>query len=262
MEVRNVQCSVAAPASRLPGLDLAINPYRGCEHSCAYCYAQDVTRFEMDRPWGEVVETKVNIARQLKRELSRGTKGVYGVGTVTDPYQPLEEELELTRGCLSLLRRFDADTSILTKSDLIVRDMDLMADWDGLEVGMSIACADDVTAALVEPRAPPPTRRFEALARLSAEGVDVYLMAAPIIPTLSDSEEQVDVLVASAHASGVRRIMWDMWSPKPVATGRLRAALEHAGFDLPSDLRAAAKVTGDRLAKACSEKGIQLVSAF
>ena len=262
MEVRYVECAVAAPASRLPGLDRAINPYRGCTHSCAYCYAQDVTRFETDRLWGDVVEAKVNIARRLKRELSRGTKGVYGVGTVTDPYQPLEKKLELTRSCLSLLRRFDADTSILTKSDLVVRDMDLMADWSGLEVGMSVACADDAVAAIVEPRSTAPTERFKALGQLSAEGVEVYLMAAPIIPHLSDSKEQMELLVSSARASGVQRIMWDMWNPKPIATRRLRAALNSAGLDVPSDIAAAAKATGDHLARACSDAGIQLVSAF
>lgn len=262
MEVRYVECSVAASASKLPGLDRAVNPYRGCAHSCAYCYAQDVTRFEMDRPWGDVVEAKVNIARRLKHELSRGAEGVYGLGTVTDPYQPLEKKLELTRGCLSLLRRHGASASILTKSDLVVRDIDIMAEWPELEVGMSIACAEDEAAAVVEPNAPPPTRRFDALSKLSAEGVDIYLMAAPIIPHLSDSREQLELLVEAAHESGVKRIMWDMWNPKPIATRRLRASLEAAGFGVSKPTSASSASIEGHLADACSRKGIQLVSAF
>ena len=75
--VRLVQCKSAASPSRLPGLDWALNPYRGCGHSCAYCYAQDVTRFEMSKPWGETVEVKVNFVQRLKRDLERGAHGVY-----------------------------------------------------------------------------------------------------------------------------------------------------------------------------------------
>lgn len=262
MEVRYVECAVAAPPSKLPGLDRAINPYRGCVHACAYCYAQDVTRFETGRPWGEVIEAKVNIARRLKRELSRGSKGVYGLGTVTDPYQPLERKLELTRSCLALLRRFDAKASILTKSDLILRDIDLMRGWPGLEVGMSIACADDVMAAKVEPYASPPSKRLESLARLSEAGVDVYLMAAPVIPGLSDSQASLERLVEAAHSSDVRRMMWDMWNPKSFAARRLRTALDDAGMPPPGARATASSSVSSILKKACKEKGIQLVEAF
>jgi DNA repair photolyase len=262
LEVRYIECSVAAPPSKLPGLDRAINPYRGCAHACAYCYAQDVTRFEAGRPWGEVVEAKANIARRLKRELSRGTKGVYGIGTVTDPYQPLEEKLELTRSCLSLLRRFDARASILTKSELVLRDIDLMVGWPGLEVGMSIACADDAVAGIVEPNASQPSKRFKALAKLADEGVDVYLMAAPVIPGLSDSQQLLERLVEAAHGSGVKRVMWDLWNPKAMAAIRLRTALEGAGRSMPRAGAAAASNTSSILRRACEDKGIQLVSAF
>jgi DNA repair photolyase len=262
LEVRYVECSVAAPPSKLPGLDRAINPYRGCAHACAYCYAQDVTRFEVGLPWGEVVEAKVNIARKLKHELSRGLKGVYGVGTVTDPYQPLEVKLELTRNCLTLLRRFDARASILTKSGLVLRDIDLMMDWPGLEVGMSIACPDDAVSRLVEPHASPPSKRFQALAKLADEGVDVYLMAAPVIPGLSDSQQLLERLVEAAHSSGVGRIMWDLWNPKAMAANRLRTALERTGREMPSSGAAASSNASSILRRACGDRGIQLVEAF
>ena len=262
-EVRYAECSSATSASKLPGLDRALNPYRGCAHSCAYCYAQDVTRFETDLRWGDVVEAKVNIAQKLKKELSKGPKGVYGVGTVTDPYQPLEDRLALTRSCMAILRRFDARTSVLTKSDLILRDVDLLEGWDSAEVGLSIACADDRIASIVEPHAPPPSRRFDALAKLSDAGVDVYLMAAPVIPGLSDSTELLEALVDAAQAAGVRRIMWDTWNPKRIASERLEEALQAAGRELPKAQGRAKNASPSRvLQKSCKAKGIQLVEAF
>src|SRR4030067_905350 len=84
-EIRLRTSSGATTPSRLPGLDRALNPYRGCAHSCAYCYAQDVTRFEMARPWGSVIEVKSNLVQKLKKELERGPKGGYGVGILAAP---------------------------------------------------------------------------------------------------------------------------------------------------------------------------------
>jgi DNA repair photolyase len=263
MDVRLVQCSTAAPPSRLPGLDWAVNPYRGCSHSCAYCYAQDVTRFEMGATWGSIVEVKVNIVQRLKKELSRKCTGVYGVGTVTDPYQPLEAEHELSRGCLSLLKRFGAQTSILTKSDLVLRDLDLLVDWPGVEVGLSIGTVDEGACSVIEPGAPAPGRRFEALRRLSDSGVGVYLMAAPIIPAISDSERSLHQLVEAADRSGVKRIVWDGWNPKPVARRRLESALACSGLVDPKDLTGRAnRRVASVLRDECGSRGLQLADAF
>lgn len=262
VEVRLVQCTSAAPPSRLPGLDRAVNPYRGCAHSCAYCYAQDVTRFETNRPWGSLVEVKVNIVQRLKRELERGLKGVYGVGTVTDPYQPLERSHQLTRGCLSMLKRFGAEASVLTKSDLVLRDMDVLHGWDDVEVGMSIACADERIAGVVEPGAPSPRVRFDALSALADAGVDVYLMAAPVIPGISDSTQSLKALVESAAAAGVERVMWDPWNPKPIAANRLGSALNDAGMCLGSSTGEDASRARSELGVSCRRMGIRLVDAF
>lgn len=263
MEVRLVRCRTATSPSGLPGLDLALNPYRGCAHACAYCYAQDVTRFEPDLPWGSVVEVKTNIVQMLRRELSRGPKGVYGVGTVTDPYQPLERKHELTRGCLALLRRAGAKASVLTKSDAILRDLEVLVGWKGVEVGVSIGIPDERIASRIEPGAPPPKKRFEVLSALSSAGVDVYLMAAPIIPRISDEDTALRHLVASAQEAGVRRLIWDRWNPKPLASARLAHRLEQMGLELPQGdeterLRRALHV----LSQECEARGIELVSSF
>jgi len=261
--VRLVECKSAISRSRLPGLDWAINPYRGCAHACRYCYAQDVTRFEMDKEWGSVIEAKTNIVSRLKRELEKGTEGVYGIGTVTDPYQPAEREYKLTRGCLVLLKRANARVSILTKSDLVLRDLDVLAGWDGAEVGISIGCPDDDVAAITEPGACPPSRRFKALAELSRADISSYLMAAPILPGVCDSEESLNDLVARAGGVGVRKIIWDVFNPKPLATSRLNGALTSRG------LAASPPHKGDRIAalrsimyRECSLRGIELEDAF
>jgi len=258
-----VDCKSAASPSRLPGLDWAINPYRGCAHACAYCYSQDVTRFETDEPWGEVVEVKANIVRQLRRELQRGPRGVYGVGTVTDPYQPLERRHELTRGCLSALRRVGAEVSVLTKSALVLRDLDLLVGWAGAEVGISIASMDADVASVVEPGAPRPCERARALAELSSSGVRTYLMMAPVIAGLSDSKENIAGVVGTASEAGVGYIMWDKFNRKPMAASRLQEALARAGLEAPCELTRTEEARVRALLKEeCGKAGIKLVDAF
>ena len=263
MTVRLVECKSAVSRSRLPGLDWAINPYRGCAHACRYCYAQDVTRFEMDKEWGSVVEAKINIVSKLKKELEKGAKGVYGIGTVTDPYQPAEKEYELTRGCLVQLKRAKARVSILTKSDLVLRDSDVLRDWDGSEVGISIGCPDDNVASVTEPGACPPSRRFAALARLSEARIANYMMAAPILPGICDSQEALEELVQKASEAGVGRLIWDVFNPKPLATARLKSALSTKGFIVRHPhKRAEADAVRAILAHQCSIRGIELLDAF
>jgi DNA repair photolyase len=263
VDVRPVQCRRAASPSGLPGLDWAINPYRGCAHSCIYCYAQDVTRFEQSRSWGDVVEVKIGIVQSLKRELEKDTAGVYGVGTVTDPYQPLEKEYELTRGCLALLKRYGARVSILTKSDLVLRDMDILRSWTNVEVGISIGCANQDVAKLLEPGAATPGRRFRALQKLSEEGVSAYLMAAPIVRGLSDSEESIAELVRLADESGVHRIIWDKYNPKPMASDRMVRALSSAGLEMATQDMAAGEERMRRVfVEECRRSGIDLEEAF
>ena len=264
VDVRLRQCKRAGSPSRLPGLDWAINPYRGCAHSCVYCYAQDVTRFEPSRSWGEIVEVKIGIVQSLKRELEKErSAGVYGIGTVTDPYQPLEKEYELTRGCLALLKRHAAKVSILTKSDLVLRDLDLLRSWTGAEVGISIGCADQDVAKLLEPGAPTPDKRFRALQKLSGEGVSTYLMAAPIVRGLSDSKGSTAELLRRAGESGVHRIIWDKYNPKPMASERMAKALSSAGLETGAHHTAA---DAERLRKIFIEEsrrsGIVLEEAF
>ncbi len=262
MVVRTVECKSAASRSGLPGLDKALNPYRGCSHRCAYCYAQDVTRFEMSKPWGMDIEVKLNLVERLSKELKKDSSGVFGIGTVTDPYQPLEEKYELTRGCLIELRRTGASISVLTKSDLVLRDLDLLRGWEDAEVGVSIGCTDARISSILEPGAPVPERRLAALKALNDASIKTYIMAAPVIVGVSDLEQQLRELVAGASEAGVMRIMWDKFNPKPIAGRRLREALLAHGMKWqvsgPQDVDRIQAI----LRRESALAGIELMEAF
>ncbi len=204
----------------------------------------------------------MDIVQRLKKELERGLGGVYGVGTVTDPYQPLEARHQLTRGCLSMLKRYGAQASVLTKSGLVIRDIDILRGWEGAEVGMSVACVDEKITQIIEPGAPPPRVRFEALSSLVEAGVDVYLMAAPIVPGISDSEPLLEELVAATADAGIRRVMWDPWNPKPIASARLEHALELAGKEAVATRSRANISASAQLRDLCGAHSIQLIDAF
>ncbi|MBU1157932.1 MAG: radical SAM protein [Candidatus Thermoplasmatota archaeon] len=263
LAVKLVKCKNAVSPSKLPGLDWAVNPYRGCEHGCAYCYVQDLTRFSLGSTWGETVEVKANFAKQLKKELGKRVSGVYGIGTVTDPYQPAEARYELTRNCLQILKRFGASVSILTKSDLVLRDLDILSSWAGAEVGISLACVDEGVSSILEPRAPAPIRRLGALSKLVDAGIDTYLMAAPIVPELSDSEKMIHQLVDQVASVGVKKIMWDRYNPRPFADARMVSRFPHIEI---SDLHSPRDPFGFKMRcameYACSERGIVLLDAF
>lgn len=205
---------------------------------------------------------KVNFVHVLAKQLAKGSRGTFGLGTVTDPYQPLEKEYELSRGCLKELRRAGSHVSVLTKSDIVLRDLDILSGWEGSEVGVSLGSIDENVSVLLEPGAPSPERRLEALRRLSADSVDTYVMAAPIVPGISDSEESLRTLVRKTEKSGSKRIMWDKFNPKPMAGARLRRALAAKSLQLgKSDGAWTAFVRGVLLDE-CGARGIELLDAF
>ena len=123
MVVRKIEAKTALSPSNLPGLDLTLNPYRGCEHNCVYCYAPYLFRMARDE-WSKV-GAKLDLPRLIAKEALK-KPGVIGLSTATDPYQPIEAELGLTRRCLQELVKAKAKVSVLTKSDLVLRDVDLL----------------------------------------------------------------------------------------------------------------------------------------
>lgn len=190
------------------GFERSINPYRGCEHGCIYCYARPSHAYLGHSP-GLDFETKLtvkpNAATALKRELSAPSyePKVIALGTNTDPYQPIEREWQLTRQILQLFAETRHPVSITTKSTLILRDTDLLSDLakHGLvRVLISITTLDRKTSRSMEPRAATPMRRLDVVRALNAAGVPTGILMAPVIPALTDHE--VESLLAASAAAG------------------------------------------------------------
>lgn len=178
------------------GFDRSINPYRGCEHGCIYCFARPTHAYLGLSP-GLDFETRLyakpEAATLLAKELSNPRYRVrpIAIGTNTDAYQPLERRMMVMRSILMVLSRFHHPVSILTKSDLITRDLDILAPMGAKNLTrcmFSITTQDGKLARAMEPRAPAPHRRFEALRRLVGEGIKTGVMLGPMIPGLNDSE--------------------------------------------------------------------------
>ena len=193
------------------GFSTSINPYRGCEHGCIYCYARPAHAYMGLSPGLDVESMlffKPEAARLLERELSspRHVPEVIHIGGNTDPYQPQERRLRVTRGVLEVLSRFNHPFSVISKSGLILRDLDLlapMAQRNLVRVAISITTLDRKLARSMEPRAATPEKRLDAVKRLTDAGVPTVVMFAPCIPGLNDHEmEAVLERAAAAGASG------------------------------------------------------------
>ncbi|HUH48873.1 MAG TPA: PA0069 family radical SAM protein [Mycoplana sp.] len=190
--------------------DRSVNPYRGCEHGCIYCFARPSHAF-MGLSAGLDFESRLfakpDAPRLLERELSKpGYKPrVIAIGTNTDPYQPIEKEWRIMRQILEVLEAANHPVSIVTKSALIMRDIDILSRMaaKGLAwVGLSVTTLDRKLARTMEPRAATPTRRLEAMRALSEAGVPVSVMAAPLIPGLNDHE--LERILDSGKAAGAQ----------------------------------------------------------
>jgi DNA repair photolyase len=164
-------------------LDYTINPYVGCEHGCTYCYARFIKRFTGHREgWGQFVDVKINAPSLLQHEIRKKEIGRVWISGLGDPYQPLEKEYELTRRCLEILSRCGWPVTIQTKSPLVLRDMELLRKFKGLEVTFSIATANENVRRIFEPNSPSLRERIEALKKLHSEGVKTSAMIAPMLP--------------------------------------------------------------------------------
>jgi DNA repair photolyase len=189
------------------GFDRAINPYRGCEHGCIYCFARPTHAYLGYSP-GLDFETKLvykpEVGELLEKELRKPgyVPRPIALGTNTDPYQPVERTLKLTRTILSVLDRFNHPVTIVTKSALVLRDLDLlvpMAQRNLVRVCLSVTTLDNALARRMEPRAAAPARRLQAIEALSRAGIPAGVMAAPMIPGLNDAEME-SILESSARA--------------------------------------------------------------
>ncbi len=190
--------------------DASLNPYRGCEHGCIYCYARpshEYLGFSAGLEFESKILVKTDAPRLLQDKLgSRSWKPqVVAIGANTDPYQPIEAKLKITRGCLEVFAEFRNPVAIVTKGSLVTRDSDVLAQlarFDAAAVNVSITTLDRDLGRIMEPRAAPPRRRLETVAELTRQKIPVGVMLAPIIPGLTDHE--IPAIVEAATRAGAQ----------------------------------------------------------
>lgn len=255
MPVVEVPCKSALVPSLLSGYDWALNPYRGCAFDCLYCYAPDVVR--MDRAvWATTIFVKRSMPTVLAKEVRKKKRGVVGISTVTDPYQPAERALEVTRKCLEVLARAKWPVSVLTKSPLVTRDTDVLSRMEGAEVGFSIATGDDRERKRWEAQCPSVDARFKALSQVAAAGVRAYVFAGPLYP--ESSPEAMGSLAQKAARAGAAEVMVDSLHPRP---GALLQVLERTSPAARAAWDARTAVLVQALADACHAVGLPCAAA-
>jgi DNA repair photolyase len=251
VEYREEPCKVAL--NRVKGMPFAwsLNPYMGCVHRCTFCY---VRAFELraDRPsgaeYGRSIRVKVNVADVLRKELARRgrERETVSIGAATDPYQPAEGRYRLTRACLEVLRDARNPFHVITRSPMIVRDVDVLAEAAvraKVSVSFSIPTLDEDVWRRTEPGTPPPCQRFRALRTLVDAGIDAGVAVAPILPGISDRPEQLAAVVEAARAAGARHLWTGVLHLRP---GTREHFLAELARDWPEHLADYERLYGTR----------------
>lgn len=252
--------------NRTPLGDYSLNCYTGCTHACVYCYARFMQRFHPHaEPWGDFVDVKVNAVEVLKRQLRRAEPGEVFVSSACDGWQPIENQWRLTRRCCELLLERGFRVSLLTKSALVLRDMDLFSGAD-VTVGVSVSTLDERLRRLWEPGAASVEKRFEVIAEAKRRGLTTSIMFGPLLPFLSDSQAALTALFERAAQAGIDRVWVDALNARPrvwpaVAKllgqhfSELRTPYQRILFDRPAKEAYRAELQR-RIARAADETGL------
>ena len=263
-----VVCRTALSQSRLPSLRYSLNPYMGCEHGCVYCYSRSVFRDrQLAMDWGKFVRAKQNIPEVLARELKHKPRGTIGLSTVTDPYQPLEAKLKLTGKCLEILSAHDFPVSIQTKSDLVLRDADLIEPGK-FDVGVTLTTMDRELAGKIEPRSSRPDTRARVLEEFASRGVETWIFLGPIIPEINDSRRSLEQVIEVAEKTG-SKILYDKLNLRPWVLESIAPFIEkeRPGLieRLPKLLNPKSdwwRETSETVKKLCAERSVLCELAF
>ncbi len=207
-----VRCKTALTRVRNMAFGWSVNPYRGCTHGCHYCFARSTHFYydlNADEEFSSIIFVKVNVAEALRLELSapRWRRERVVLGTATDPYQPIEGRYRLSRAVLEALLDFRTPVSIITKSSLVVRDADLLAEIArrvGCTVNFSLTTLDRALWRRLEPGTAPPGQRLRAMQRLAAAGVHAGVLLAPVIPGMTDTKENLEAVARAAAEHDAR----------------------------------------------------------
>ncbi len=181
--ITTINVKKALHKSKIYGVDYCLNPYRGCQHGCRYCYAELIIRKagKIDK-WGSYLDIKNNFPELLEKEILKAKRGLIMISAVTDPYQPMEAKTNLTRKCLEILLNKGFGIYILTKSPLVLRDMNTLKKFEDCEVGITITTDNEHIKRLFEPSAPSIESRVDALKKLKNAGIKTSAFIGPALP--------------------------------------------------------------------------------
>ena len=265
MKINEIVCKTALSASKLPGLNYALNPYRGCEHNCVYCYAPAVLKEK--RKWGSFVDVKRNLPNILAKELKKKKKGRVGIGTVTDAYQPAEKKYEITRRCLEILLKHDFPVCIQTKSSLVLRDVDLIKKFSDMEVGFTITTIDDKARKKYEMCSSSVEERLNALRILGENNIHTWVFIGPVMPYIT--EKNIDKLIENIAKVRVKNVIVDKLNLKPGMWEKIKTFLLEYYPELMQEYEAILFTKNDYFEKVenkifmiCEEYGIKCEKAF
>jgi len=206
--------------------DYSFNCYTGCAHGCVYCYARFMQRFHPHKePWGRFVDVKVNAVEVLAKQLHRLDPGSVFTCSACDGWQPIDQKYQLTRRCCKMLLDAGFRLNILTKSELVLRDLDLLVGRD-VRLGVTITTADEEMARLWEPRASSVSARMNVLRKARAAGLKTVVMFSPLLPGISDSQENLAELFRLAREANVDHIWTDMLNPRPLVWPSVQTLLK------------------------------------
>ena len=219
--VKLIGCKTALSKSGLYDIDYALNPYKGCAHGCLYCYAPDIIKCEGCGEWGSWVEARANISRVLKKEIQKIGDAMIGLATVTDPYQPAEERLGITRACLEIISHSDASLMLMTKSPLALRDFDILGKIKKLEFCVTVTTLDEILARQMEPNAPTPKARLDLLREAARSGFRTSAMISPWLVSTDNPQEELSEMIGMFAQAGCRNITIDRLRMRPTAIKRV-----------------------------------------
>jgi len=236
-EIKEIEAKGILSKCGIPGIDWVVNPYIGCRFGCKYCYASFMGRFVGKKitDWGEYVYPKINAPELLKKEIERklpdkGRGKEVFFSSVTDPYQGLEAKYQLTRQCLSVLADwgFVGTLSILTKSNLVTRDIDILKRFRQAVVGLTVTSADDGISRYFEKYAPPVSERFKALKQLNQAGLKTYAFIGPLLPHFVADEKGLERVFQRLAEVGTKDIFVEHLNLSSYIRGRLMAEMKGA----------------------------------
>jgi DNA repair photolyase len=205
IETKTLVQHVASSRSEWFGLDYNMNIYRGCNHGCIYCDSRSDC---YNIPNFDQVTVKKDALTMLSKELlSKRKKGVLGIGSMSDPYNPFEKQLEITRKALKIIDATGFGISLITKSHLVVRDLDILENINKKQsviINITITCAEDMLSKKIEPNAPPSSKRFECIKQLSTAGIFCGVLVMPILPFINDTSDNIKRIVELSAAAGAK----------------------------------------------------------